>query len=164
MLLIMNLNLTEILLNFTYMILFSLNIYFYKNSSYMLLNEIYEYHHCYLHQLGLLFVNGFYCNQQDIRSIYEFEIRWVFYMDLHGEYIQCFQFHTSMTFFYIALDIIYIFIAIGTSSYIFKQSRKSQDAHVGTKIKPKKLSLWKALKFSKFYIFCFFSCFNCTFD
>lgn len=181
MLLVMNLSITEVFLNITYIIIFSCNIlmtHYPSNSpayqavvdntdmaSATFLKLIYYLTMIYLAlnkalEVILNIQYQTYCTKKNLK--YLLGVTWilgiVFYIAIAiSTYFYGFNSKETMNYFYTALDFIFLILATVTHGYIFhiyRQSRKDPQLTRSVSIYAKKAkqSIWVVFKNSRFYI------------
>lgn len=183
LLLVMNLSVSEILLNVTYALLFTLNISF--NYGHVHLTALYVmryieifssacvnlvYYSCMIYiavnKMLEVFLNlkyHIYCKKKNV--LYLLSATWVIsFMTFIAfsvlERLIQIDYHGILTYFYTSVDFIFILIVCLTHSYIFRRYRKSRvpgtncPLRLVSKQKHKKISILQTFQNSRFYISC----------
>lgn len=176
-LLVMNLSISELMLNMTYIVMFALNIRFTAEPSHEILNVM-KYTDIIsglcvnlVYYLTMIYISinkmlevlmnlkyEVYCNKNNAKNL--LFSTWLLAMivctfAIISEIFLDFRHHTPMTCFYTTLDIVFILIAITSHSYIFYQYRQSQNGPNFRKTLFRKKytqSLWRTFKGSRFYL------------
>lgn len=180
--LVMNLSVTEILLNMSYIILFVLKISVTMNSmksisdivhyidiiSAVFVNFNYYMTMIYiaLNKMLQVFLNikySLFCRTSNVK--YLLAATWLTSLSLcsivlGADTIEGFNFHKTVKYFYTSFDFLFIAIFVVSHTYIFSQYRHacSMPPHCSTtrnrNHKRKKQGVWKTFRASRFYLSC----------
>lgn len=183
-LLVMNLSASEIILNQSYIVLFTLSILqhlkpgatldilikYFEILSSAFINFVYYFSMIYIAINKMLEVQlnikyQIYCSERNVKRL--LYTTWISGFMLSAvimimEYLVEFHFHVVLTYFYTTLDIMFIFVVGGAYIFIFHRYRLSRINlplytlnNNSAASKQVYLSYWKTFKTSRFHLPCF---------